>query len=403
MPRFLLSRGLAAIVALSLVAACSSDESPSSEHGDPESVKLIDVASGDELPVPYQLPSGATTRVEVQFFDADGELINDAIASDHYTNLIFSPGTFATQADVTGERFQRDVTVAGAVGSTATVTIGYGHEVAADERVFGPYDVNATAGAAAPITLAFRAKVGTQPFSCTATYPGIGTSASTIAPRDFKMYVSEIRLLTAAGAEVPVQLAQDGTWQLENLALVDFEDQTGSCTNGTPQVRTVVEGSAPAGVYSGVRFVLGVPFARNHADASTAPSPLNLSSMFWSWNGGYKFLRADFSSTGQPGGFNIHLGSTGCNGATATTPPTSCTAPNRPEFTLQLNPATDVIVADLASLVATTNVDVNQATTAPGCMSAPTDADCNEIFPRLSLALGGIPAATQNFFRVEPR
>jgi uncharacterized repeat protein (TIGR04052 family) len=398
-----MSRGLAVIVALSLVAACSSDESPSSGHGDPESVKLIDVASGAELPVPYQLPSGATTRVEVQFFDADGELLNDAIAADHYTDLVFSPGTFATQADVAGERFQRDVTVAGAVGTSATVAIGYGHEVAADERVFGPYAVNATAGAAATFTLSFRAKVGAQPFSCTATYAGIGTTASTIAPRDFKMYVSEIRLITADGAEVPVQLTQDGTWQLDNLALVDFEDQTGSCTNGTPQVRTVVEGSAPAGVYSGVRFVLGVPFARNHADASTAPSPLNLSSMFWSWNGGYKFLRADFNSTGQPGGFNIHLGSTGCNGATATTPPTSCTAPNRPEYTVLLNPATEVIVADLASLLATTNVDVNQATTAPGCMSAPTDADCNEIFPRLSLAIGGIPAAAQNFFRVESR
>ncbi len=403
MPRFFRSRALGAILALAVVAACSSDESPSSEHGDPESVKLIDVATGAELPVPYQLTSGATTRVEVQFFDADGELINDAIASDHYTELAFSPNAFATQADVAGERFQRDVTVAGTIGSTAAVTIGYGHEVAADERIFGPYDVAATAGAAAPFTLSFRAKVGAQPFSCTATYAGIGATASTIAPRDFKMYVSEIRLLTASGVEVPMQLTQDGTWQLENLALVDFEDQTGSCTNGTPQVRTVVEGSAPAGVYSGVKFVLGVPFARNHADASTAPSPLNLSSMFWSWNGGYKFLRADFSSTGQPGGCNIHLGSTGCNGATATTPPTSCTAPNRPEYTVLLDPATEVIVADLGLLVATTNVDVNQATTAPGCMSAPTDADCNQIFPRLSLAIGGIPAATQNFFRVEPR
>jgi uncharacterized repeat protein (TIGR04052 family) len=397
------SRGVAAALALAALVACSSDESPSEGHGDPESVKLIDVASGAELPVPYQLPSGATTRVEVQFFDADGELINDYIASDHYTDLVFSPGAFATQADVTGERFQRDVTVAGAVGSTAAVTIGYGHEVAADERVFGPYDVAATSGPAAPFTLSFRAKVGAQPFSCTATYAGIGTSASTIAPRDFKMYVSDIRLLTASGAEVPMQLTQDGTWQLDNLALVDFEDQTGSCTNGTPQVRTVVEGSAPAGVYSGVKFVLGVPFSRNHVDASTAPSPLNLSSMFWSWNGGYKFLRADFTSTGLPGGFNIHLGSTGCNGATATTPPTSCTAPNRPEYTIQLDPAAEVIVADLASLIATTNVDVNQAASAPGCMSAPTDGDCNEIFPRLSLAIGGIPAAAQNFFRVEAR
>ncbi len=391
----------AALLAVAL-AACSSDEDPGEEHGDPESIALVDVSTGAVLAAPYTLPSGSTTRLAVRYFDADGEDITDFIEDDHYTDFIFSPSAFATVSAVAGERFQRDIAVAAAVGGTATFTVGYGHEVAADERVFGPFNVASVSGAAAPVTISFRGAVGSQPFSCTASYSSVGTTASTIQPLDFKMYVSNLRLLTATGAEVPVALTQDGAWQLDDIALVDFEDQTGTCTNGTPQVRTVVQGTAPAGVYAGVKFVLGVPFARNHADATTAPSPLNLSSMFWSWNGGYKFLRADFRSTGLTGGFNIHLGSTGCNGASGTTPPTSCVAPNRAEYTLALNPASDVIVADLATLIASTNVDVNLPASAPGCMSGPTDTDCIGIFANLSLPFGSNPAGAQNFFRTEP-
>jgi hypothetical protein len=57
----------------------------------------------------------ARPRVEVQF-SMLAATINDAIASDHYTDLVFAK-RFATQADVTGERFQRAI-IAGAVGST---------------------------------------------------------------------------------------------------------------------------------------------------------------------------------------------------------------------------------------------------------------------------------------------
>src|SRR5690606_39726454 len=66
-------------------------------------------------------------------------------------------------------------------------------------------------------------------------------------------------------------------------------------------------------------------FALNHLDASTAPSPLNFTAMFWSWQSGYKFLRVDTADDT----FRVHLGSTGCSSPGPSRPPTSCSAPNR--------------------------------------------------------------------------
>jgi hypothetical protein len=58
------------------------------------------------------------------------------------------------------------------------------------------------------------------------------------------------------------------------------------------------------------------------------------------------------------------------------------------------------VVADVAALFAQTNLDVNQASTAAGCMSSPTDEDCAPIFQRLGLPFGNTPAnAGQSFIR----
>jgi uncharacterized repeat protein (TIGR04052 family) len=182
--------------------------------------------------------------------------------------------------------------------------------------------------------------------------------------------------------------------------MLDFEDATGSCSNGTPATRTVIEGTAAPGTYTGVRFTLGLPFSRNHADVTTAPSPLNQSRMFWNWNGGYKFLRLDVNTTGRPTGWFVHLGSTGCNGATATTAPTSCAQPNRAEVTLTgFNPLTGTIALDVAQLYAQS--DLNSDAGGPvGCMSGTADPECQQILPRLGLPWNTTPAAAQVFFRV---
>jgi uncharacterized repeat protein (TIGR04052 family) len=248
-------------------------------------------------------------------------------------------------------------------------------------------------GSGNPVEVRFRAMVGTMPFACGTNYTNIGRTMGTWRPLDFRFYVSNVRLVTNTGAEVSVALTQDGTWQQDSLALLDFEDRTGECTaSGTAQTNTSVRGTAPSGTYNGLRFTLGVPFAMNHGNAATAPSPLNLSAMFWAWNAGYKFLKIDGRTT-LPS-FNIHIGSTGCMGDGAGMV-SSCSAPNRAEISLTgFDPTRNVVVADLAALVQ--NVDINMSTGSPGCMSSPGDPECAPIFSNLGLTTG-----TQSFFRVE--
>ena len=59
--------------------------------------------------------------------------------------------------------------------------------------------------------------------------------------------MSRVRLVKADGSEVPVTLTQDGLWQVDDVALLDFENATGACANGTEETRDVVEGTVPAG------------------------------------------------------------------------------------------------------------------------------------------------------------
>ncbi len=257
----------------------------------------------------------------------------------------------------------------------------------------------ATDASSTRVELRFEAVVGSMPFSCASTFSNLGTTMATWTPSDFRFYVHDVALVTESGSPVPVTLDQDGTWQYQNVALLDFENHTGTCSNGTDATNTSIRGthSAPAGTrFTGLRFTLGVPQALNHRNPATAPSPLNLSTLFWAWQSGYKFLRIDGRTTVP--GFNIHLGSTGCTGDPMAGS-VSCTRPNRPMVTLTgFDPTQSVVVADLARLVTTT--DVNVSTGAPGCMSDATDPECLTIMPTLGIAMGGGDPPTQTFFRV---
>jgi uncharacterized repeat protein (TIGR04052 family) len=252
-----------------------------------------------------------------------------------------------------------------------------------------------------PVAVRFQAMIGSEKFACGRSYPGVGTSKSTLSPRDFRFYVHNIALLDDTGKAVPLQLAQDGKWQLDDVVLLDFEDATGGCANGTPETNDRAVGSVPAGHYKGLRFTLGVPFNKNHTDLTTQPPPLNLTALSWVWNAGRKFARLDFSSTGMPRGFAIHLGSTGCMpNDVKTAPPAQCSEPNRVDVEFSaFDPANDVVLADLGALLRNTDIDSNQPKTAAGCMSSPEDRDCAGIFANLGLPFAGKPAGTQSFFR----
>jgi uncharacterized repeat protein (TIGR04052 family) len=252
-----------------------------------------------------------------------------------------------------------------------------------------------------PVSIRFKAVVGNAELLCGKSYSNIGTTKSTITPRDFRLYVHNVRLLDQQGIEVPVELKQDDKWQLDGVALLDFENATGSCANGTPATNDVVIGTVPAGRrYSGLRFTLGVPFEKNHTDLAKMPSPLNLTALAWVWNAGRKFARLDLSSTGVPRGYAIHLGSTGCTpNETKMTIPTACSAPNRVDVSLSdFDPAKDVILADLASLLHDSNVD-EAGKMMSGCMSGPNTPACAPLFSNLGLPFPNQPTKPQTFFR----
>lgn len=260
-----------------------------------------------------------------------------------------------------------------------------------------------TGGATQEVALRFKPVVGDKPFTCGQSYENIGSTNSKITPTDFRFYVHNVRMIDASGKETPVALEQDGKWQVDNLALLDFENGSGPCANGTADTNEVIKGKVPAGKYTGVKFAVGVPFERNHADPAKAPSPLNLTQLFWVWNSGYKFARIEMQTTGLPNGWMLHLGSTGCQpGGTMQTIPTKCEFGNRAEITLSnFNVNGDVVVTDLKKLLDGANVDVNQPKTARGCMSAQNDADCAPLFANIGLPFAGKESPGQKFFSTE--
>ncbi len=111
---------------------------------------------------------------------------------------------------------------------------------------------------------------------------------------DFRLYIHDVRLRRADGEEVPLSLEQDELRQYQDVVLLDFEDRSGHLRQRDGRRRTAwCAGRSRPGTTDGLSFKLGVPFDLNHGDASSAPSPLNLTGLFWSWNDGYKFLRSD--------------------------------------------------------------------------------------------------------------
>ena len=254
-----------------------------------------------------------------------------------------------------------------------------------------------------PVTLRFRGTIGGQDFACNQTYANVGSPGTTVVGGDYRFFVSRIRLVDETGAEVPVTLDQDGTWQVMDLALLDFEDGTGLCREaGNTGMHGAVTGHVPPGHYTGIHFTLGLPFAENLIDEATAPSPLNVSGMWWNWAGGHQFLRIDTragSATGNP--FIVHVGNTGCQSIAGV--PQLCNHVNTVDVVLTgFDPATSTIVADLSRIATGSDPTTNAPMSPIGCQSDTDDPDCAPVFSRLGLPFGAAPGGgAQQLFTVE--
>ncbi len=267
------------------------------------------------------------------------------------------------------------------------------------------------------VTLNFRAQVGDELFACGEKYADQGSSEVEVTPQDFRFYVSAVRLINSDGEEVPVTLDDRSPWQSPEVALLDFEDGTGSCKNGNPQLNATITGTVPEGEYSGVVLSTAVPLDLNHADPTTLPDPLQAGGMTWGWLFGYKFIRAELLATAAPvgeaapGAGIFHLGSTGCDntpkgeggeggtGPDSSGPPSvDCAKQNRNEIHLKkFDPESDVIVADIGAMMAGT--DLSKASM---CHSG--GASCDAYFESVGVDFAsGDALKKQTAFRVESK
>lgn len=284
-------------------------------------------------------------------------------------------------------------------------------------------------GAEQNVALGFKLQVNGEEAVCGKVYEGLGTTAQPMRVEGFRFYASNFALQNAAGS-VPVRLdtQANGTVYQDDSTGIALIGHTQGCDAPVRVRNLVLTGTAPKGDYDQVCFDLGVPYSQAHSDPSTAPSPLNVTGMDWSWLFGRMFFRFDsvvgasVNDTGNTdphagGGdtesqtFFLHLGSTGCsNGASPDfgAPPTEeCVYPNRPRICL---PYADIaeghsIVADIAPLVSELDITVNTPDTAPGCMSFESDPECVTVMPQYGLdyALNPpalIPRREQTLFTV---
>jgi uncharacterized repeat protein (TIGR04052 family) len=249
----------------------------------------------------------------------------------------------------------------------------------------------ACSGPKSPFELEFGAVYRDEPLLCDAiTHQSVLT--------DLRFFVHAMELRATDGEWHRIKLDDDPAWQQADLAMIDLEDGTWECMNGSNVTRNVVTGTVPTGDYEGIRFALGVPFDRNHRDPLEALPPLDDPAMHWHWRSGYKFLRAGLAT--QEDGFWIHLGSTGCEGTVGDI--TSCSSPNRAIVALDdFVPGRDRIVFDFAALIEGTNLDDAEAS---DCSSSPAEESCRSPFAALGINFdSGSVDGTQRVFKVATR
>jgi uncharacterized repeat protein (TIGR04052 family) len=254
-----------------------------------------------------------------------------------------------------------------------------------------------------PVSIGFVLKSGAEAVTCTRPLPGLNKKATLT---DSRLYVHSVSLIDPAGRTVPVALTPS-SWQRDGIVLLDFENAAGTC-RGDPATNTAITGTVPAGRYTGLNFVIGVPAPLNHTSTNTEAAPLDLVAMGWSWQAGRKFIKIEVDpeggiarKTGKPGiSWNLHLGSTGCAGDPVKGETVTCTSPNRVPVTLPVfDTSREQVVIDLARLFDGSDLG-RDGGGALGCMSGADDPDCPAIFRQLGLTpVTTLPPA----LRIEPK
>jgi len=224
------------------------------------------------------------------------------------------------------------------------------------------------------VEISFTVEYAGDEISCDDTAIGVALT-------DMRLYIHDLSLVDRSGNSVDVELIPDTLWQNEAVALLDFEDGSGSCSNGTEQTNRTVRGryfSTDAAI-DGVNFKIGLPENINHDDPMRAAPPLSYTSMHWQWASGYKFLSAGIET--ESDGFWMHLGSSRCTGTIGKIE--GCKSSNRPAVSLTgFDPDVHIVAIDLAHLFH--GIDLTDGTITD-CSSGPIEAACVEPFNALRI------------------
>lgn len=266
------------------------------------------------------------------------------------------------------------------------------------------------------ISINFDAVANGVSVDCDSELTGLGTAGTDAQLRDFRFYIHDIQLITDHDRTLAITL-DDNIWQSNGAVLLDFQNKGDSCSGDDKQTNSSVIGEVAIEDGESIvdlRFTLGLPTSLNHQNPTTAPSPMNISSLTWGWQAGYKFMRVDVAPTGgvtrpSDGTFNnstwnMHLGSTDCSGNPQLGETVSCGFENRPVIELTgFDPDSDTVLVDYGNLIANVNLGQDIAG-APGCMSGTSDPECQTVFDALGLdsSTGAAnPGSPQTVFRIE--
>lgn len=260
-----------------------------------------------------------------------------------------------------------------------------------------------------PVRLNFNVVSGTTDVRCgsnfTVSKAVNGSTTRTMDAQDLRFYISNLRMIGADGvSEFPVSFGDDGVWQYSGAALLDFEDATGNCS-GNSDMNMSISGTTTGGGYSGVVFDLGLPESLNLLSNSTAPAPLNLNQMYWSWAIGYKFTKLEFTDTVSTNLVRSHFGSLNCGGDISSN---TCANPYRSSVrvtsTSGFDPSTQTIALDVNEMM--DNFDATGAALscmplkAPpaGAPSGDEAVQCPKLLTQLGLSSDGQATGSQASF-----
>jgi len=195
--------------------------------------------------------------------------------------------------------------------------------------------------------------------------------------QQIQFYITNVELQTPDG-QWQAWPMQTTPFQGKNVALVGEHCLQGENKGANWQL--VLMPIAASDLAKRIRFTLGVPFELNHLNPITQPSPLNVSSMFWVWQTGHKFMRIELANENDD--WLFHLGSTGCKAASPLRAPgQECLYPNRVEVELPFDISNAVMEFDVSALLS--GVRLSRET---GCQSKQGDKHCQQLFSNLGLS-----------------